>query len=63
MLAQCALLLKVNLDGQGDSMFFSGIVGTLSLVPTALPVIISLYVRLRRGGLEGRMLVKDASFE
>ena len=44
-------------------MFFSGIVGTLSLVPTALPVIISLYVRLRRGGLEGRMLVKDASFE
>ena len=57
-----ALLLKVNLDGEGDSRFFSGIVGALSIIPLSLPVLISVYSRVRRGGLEARMLVKDASF-
>ena len=53
----------MNLDGRGDSRFFTGIVGTLSLVPTTLPLLISVYVRLSRGGTEARMLVKDAGFE
>ena len=47
---------------EGDSRFFSGIVGALSVLPLALPVLIGIYARVRRGSLEGRMLVKDASF-
>ena len=57
-----ALLLKVNLDGEGDSGFFTGIVGCMSIVPIGLPIFIKLYVRFF-GGLEARMMLKDAEFE
>ena len=58
-----ALLLKVNLDGENDSRFYVGIVGTLSIFPLSMPMVIALYMRSRRAGLEGRMLVKDTEFE
>jgi hypothetical protein len=57
-----ALLLKVNLDGEGDSGFFTGIVGCMSIVPIGLPIFIKLYVRFF-GGLEARMMLKDTEFE
>ena len=58
-----ALLLKVNLDGEGDARFYTGIVGFLSIFPISMPMVISFYMRSRRTGLEGRMLVKDAAFD
>lgn len=77
-----ALLLKVNLDGEGDSAFFTGIVGCMSIgapcclwragrmltrsapasVPIGLPIFIKLYAKFF-GGLEARMMIKDAEFE
>jgi hypothetical protein len=38
LLMLTALILKVDLDGQGDSYFFTGIVAFLTLSPIALPV-------------------------
>ena len=60
---QCGLLLKVDIDGQGNNLFFSAIVSVLSLMPTVLPVLITIYMRVNRGGLEARMIVNDASFD
>ena len=57
-----ALLLKVDLDGQGGSGFFSFIVGVLTVVPIALPLILKAYIKLY-GGLEARMLAKDSSWD
>jgi len=48
-----ALLLMINLDGEGDSGVFKGIVGCMSIVPIGLPIFIKLYVRFF-GGLEVR---------
>ena len=58
-----ALLLKVNLDDSGDSRFYVGIVGALSIFPLSMPMVVTLYMRSRRTGLEGRMLAKDAEWE
>ena len=57
-----ALLLKVNLDGEGDSRFFTGIVAVMSIVPVALPVIIHAYVRFL-GSLDARAIAKDSEWE
>ncbi len=57
-----ALLLKVNLDGEGGSRFFGGIVGVLIFVPVALPILLKLYVRFF-GDTEMRMLVNDSTWE
>ena len=57
-----ALLLKVNLDGESRSGFFSFIVGFLSLVPIVLPILIKLVIRFY-GDMESRMLVKDNTFK
>lgn len=54
-----ALLLKVNLDGEGDNHFFTGIVGALCIAPVCLPVLVRLYVRARSGGVEARTLMRD----
>jgi hypothetical protein len=56
-----ALLLKVNLDDEGGSGFFTGIVGVLCLVPIALPVLLQLYARFCVGGLDARTMVRDNS--
>ena len=56
-----ALLLKVNLDGESRSGFFSFIVGFLSLVPIVLPIVIRVIIRAY-GNMESRMLVKDNTF-
>jgi hypothetical protein len=46
---------QVNLDGEGDATFFTGIVATMSIVPIALPVVLQLYIRFF-GGLDERMI-------
>ena len=53
----------MDVDGQGNNAFFSAIVSVLSLMPTVLPLLITVYLRVNRTGLEGRMIVKDASFD
>ena len=50
-----ALLLKVNLDGEGGSGFFSFIVGIMSIVPIALPILIKLWLHFY-GNLEAKMV-------
>ncbi len=50
-----ALLLKVNLDGEGGSNFFSFIVGIMSVVPIALPIFIKVWLKLF-GNLEAKMV-------
>ena len=57
-----ALLLKVNLDGESRSGFFSFIVGFLSLVPIVLPILIRIIIRAY-GNMESRVLVKDNTFK
>ena len=56
-----ALLLKVNVDGESNSSFFSFVVGVLSIVPIALPVLIKIWLKLY-GNLEARMATKDAEW-
>ena len=58
-----ALLLKVNLDGKGDSHFFSGIVSVLCVLPVAMPALLRLYMRFGGGGLEARSLMRDNSWD
>ncbi len=50
-----ALLLKVNLDGEGGSQFFAYIVGFMSIVPIALPILIRVWLWLY-GNLEAKMV-------
>ena len=57
-----ALLLKVNVDGEGGSHFFAGIVSVMFLVPFALPIIIRIILRFVGGGLEARALVRDSAW-
>lgn len=57
-----ALLLKVDVDGQSNSAFFSYVVGALSVLPIALPVLIKVWLKLY-GGVEARNAVADASWE
>ena len=57
-----ALLLKVDVDGENKSAFFSFVVGALSIVPIALPVLIKVWLKLY-GSLDARMAVKDASWD
>ena len=47
----------MNLHGEADAHFFSGIVGALCLLPVCLPVLTRLYVRARGGGLEARAMI------
>ena len=54
-----ALLLKLNVDGEGGSFFFSGIVSALCVLPVAIPLLLRLYMRLGGGGLEARALMRD----
>ena len=49
----------MNLHGEADAHFFSGIVGALCLLPVCLPVLTRLYVRVRGGGLEARTIMRD----
>ena len=62
LLLLVALLLKVNLDGAGDARFFSGILGTLIILPLVLPLATRFYLRFQGGGLEGRSLMRDAEW-
>jgi hypothetical protein len=56
-----ALLLKVNLDGDGSRFFFTGIVGALTVLPVLVPVLLQAYIRLGGfGGVDAREL-KDAA--
>ena len=57
-----ALLLKVDVDGENKSAFFSFVVGALSVVPIVLPVLIKVWLKLY-GSLDARMAVKDASWD
>lgn len=57
-----ALLLKVDIDGEGDARFFTGIVGVMSIVPVALPIVIHAYVRFL-GSLDARAIAKDSEWE
>jgi hypothetical protein len=50
------------LDGSGSSGFFSFVVGALTVVPIALPVLLKLYIKLY-GGLEARMLANDSAWD
>ena len=63
LLLLVALLLKLDVDGQGDARFFGGIVSALCVAPVALPLAIRLYLRFVGGGLEARALVKDGAWE
>ena len=58
-----ALLLKVNVDGEGDARFFSGIVGALCLVPVCMPVALRLYARFGGEGSEARAIVRENDWE
>ena len=58
-----ALLLKVNLDGEGDARFFSGIVGALCLMPVCMPVALRLYTRFGGEGSEARAIVRENDWE
>ncbi len=49
------------MDGQSGSAFFTAVVGALSIVPIALPIVIKVWLKLY-GGLEARMAVKDAEW-
>ena len=57
-----ALLLKLDVDGEGDASFFHGIVVALCVVPVLLPMALRLYLRFVGGGLEARALVRDAEW-
>ncbi len=58
----CIAPAQVNLDGEGDATFFTGIVATMSIVPIALPVVLQVYIRFF-GGLDARMMAGDNSWE
>ena len=57
-----ALLLKVDLDGQGSARFFGGIVAVMAILPIALPLVMRAYIQMY-GSLEMRMLVKDSKWD
>ena len=58
-----AVLLKLDIDGEGDGNFFSGIVTALCIVPIGMPFLIRLYLRFVGGGLEARSLVRDTAWD
>ena len=54
------ILLKVKIDGApSDSMFFSGLVGGMSIVPVALPIGIKVFMRLASSGKEESQEMRD----
>jgi hypothetical protein len=54
------ILLKVQIDGApSDSMFFSGLVGGMSIVPVALPIGIKVFMRLASSGKEESQEMRD----
>ena len=59
LLLLVALLLKVNIDGEGSARFFGGIVSALCVLPVALPMLLRLYMRVGGGGLEARSMMRD----
>jgi hypothetical protein len=63
LLLLVALLLKVDLDGEGGARFYGGIVSALCVAPVALPLAMRLYLRFMGGGLEARALVRDAGWD
>ena len=63
LLLLVALLLKLDVDGEGDARFFGGLVSLLCIVPVALPFAIKIYLRFVGGGLEARALVRDSSWD
>jgi hypothetical protein len=57
-----ALLLKVNLDGDGSRLFFTGIVGAMTVLPVLVPVLLQAYIRLGGfGGVDARELKDSAA--
>jgi len=56
-----ALLLKVNLDGDGSARFFTGIVGAMTLLPVLLPVGLQAYIKLGGFSSEESHDLKDAA--
>ena len=62
LLLLVALLLKLDVDGEGDARFFSGIVTALCIFPIGMPFLIRMYLRFVGGGLEARSLVRDSSW-
>jgi len=63
LLLLVAVLLKLNVDGEGDAHFFGGVVTALCVAPVALPLAMRLYLRFMGGGLEARALVRDAGWD
>ena len=63
LLLLVALLLKLNVDGEGDARFFGGIVSALCVLPVAMPMLLRLYMRFGGGGLEARSLMRDNAWE
>ena len=45
LLLLVGVLLKLNIDGEGDAHFFSGIVTALCVVPIGMPFLIHMYLR------------------
>ncbi len=55
-----ALLLKVQVDDTpSDSSIFSGLVGVMSLVPVALPIVTKLIIKLSSFSGKGRDEMND----
>ena len=63
LLLLVGVLLKLNIDGEGDSHFFSGIVTALCIVPIGMPFLIRMYLRFVGGGLAARSLVRDTTWD
>lgn len=57
-----ALLLKVDLDNQGDPSYYGGLLALLVIVPVALPVLVMVYNQASGSGSEGSRIVKDSSW-
>ena len=63
LLLLVGVLLKLNIDGEGDAHFFSGLVTALCIVPIGMPFLIRMYLRFVGGGLEARSLVRDTTWD
>jgi hypothetical protein len=57
------VLLKLDIDSEGDAPFFSGLVSALCIIPVGMPLLIRMYLRFIGGGLEARSLVRDTTWD